>query len=122
MGPVTTTLYRNGRIYSPVDPFATAMLVEDDRIVWIGSEGGADSHTDSVDAVIDVEDAMIAPAFVDAHVHLTNTALSQDGVALTDARSVDDVLAVVRRRAVERPGEPIVGFGWDESVWVERRV
>ena len=31
-----TTLYRNGRIYSQADPRATALLVRDGRIDWLG--------------------------------------------------------------------------------------
>lgn len=121
MVDVTTTLYRNGRVYSPVDPFATAMLVDGDRIAWVGSEGAASGHVDSVDEVIDVRDAMIAPAFVDAHVHLTDTALADDGLDIVDATDVTDVLDAIRRRVRDRPGEPVVGTGWDESVWPSRR-
>lgn len=118
---MTTTLYRNARVYSPVDPFATAMLVDGDRIAWIGSEGAAAAHADSVDEVIDAGDAMIAPAFVDAHVHLTQTAIADDGVEITGATDVEEVLAAVRRRVRDRPGEPVMGTGWDESGWPSRR-
>src|SRR5699024_3671964 len=92
-----------------------------DRIAWVGSEGAASAHADSVDTVIDVNDAMIAPAFVDAHVHLTDTALAEDGLDIVGASDVGDVLDAVRRRVRERPGEPVVGTGWDESVWPSRR-
>ena len=38
------TLYRNGRIYSPADPFATAMLVDCVSIAWLGSDDAKDVH------------------------------------------------------------------------------
>ncbi|PSL02187.1 hypothetical protein CLV30_111142 [Haloactinopolyspora alba] len=117
----TSTLYRNGRIYSPADPFATAMLVVDDRIAWVGPEGAADVHADDATDVVDLEDALVAPAFVDAHVHLTETGLARDGVDLTTVASVPEALDRVAEHARRRPGEAVLGFGWDEGDWPERR-
>ena len=34
---MTTTLYRRGRVRSPVDPFATALLVADDEVIQLGA-------------------------------------------------------------------------------------
>ena len=34
-------LLRGGNVYSPADPFATAMLVTGHEIGWIGGEGAA---------------------------------------------------------------------------------
>lgn len=55
----------DGHIYSPVEHFATALLIEDGVIVWIGSEGGAAAHTTDVDEVVDLAGDLIAPGFVD---------------------------------------------------------
>ena len=43
LAPVTTTLYRRGRVRSPQDPFATALLVDDAIVAWVGSESAADA-------------------------------------------------------------------------------
>jgi predicted amidohydrolase YtcJ len=58
------TLLVNGQIYSPAENFATAILIENDIIAWIGSEGGADVHRREVDDVIDVAGDLITPGFV----------------------------------------------------------
>lgn len=73
------TLYRNGRVYSPAHPFATSMLVVGDRVAWVG----ADEAAPDASAVIELDDALVTPAFVDSHVHLTETALSHDRLDLT---------------------------------------
>ena len=39
-----TTLYRNGRIFCPADPTATALLVRDGRIDWLGPDADARSR------------------------------------------------------------------------------
>lgn len=118
---MTTTLYRHGRIYSPADPFATAMLVVDDTVAWVGADGAAEMHADSASQVVDLEDALVAPAFVDAHVHLTETGLARDGLDLAGLGSLTKLLDLVARRASERPGEAILGFGWEEDGWPEGR-
>ena len=76
---MTSTLYRRGRVRSPADPFATALLVVDGTVAWVGQEGAADAL--DADATVDLEDAWLAPAFVDAHVHATSTGLALTGLA-----------------------------------------
>lgn len=111
-----STLYRNGSVYSPVDPFATAMLVVGDRIAWIGQEGAAATHVDSVDTVVDLDGALVTAAFVDSHVHLTQTGLAGEGIDLSAARSAQDVLTAIAAAPVSG-GATLVGQGFDESRW-----
>ncbi len=77
------TLYRSGRFYSAADPRATAMLVRDGRIAWLGQD--ADAPT--ADVTVDLGGALVTPAFVDAHLHATDTGLAFDGLDLSGVRS-----------------------------------
>ena len=70
---MTRTLLTNGYIHTPGDPGATAMLIEDGRISWIGHEGAALAHKDGVDTEVDLHGALVTPAFVDGHCHVTAT-------------------------------------------------
>ncbi|MDQ3664273.1 MAG: amidohydrolase family protein [Actinomycetota bacterium] len=114
------TLYRGGAVYAPEQPAATALLVVDDRVAWLGSDADAHRHVDAADNVVDLAGALVTPAFVDAHVHVTETGLAQTGVHLSDATSVADALARVER-AARRTDGPVHGHGWDERLWPERR-
>ncbi len=38
---MTGTLLRGGRVYAPVDPPATALLVQDGTIAWVGADADA---------------------------------------------------------------------------------
>lgn len=58
-------LLRGGSVYSPADPFATAMLVAGAEIAWIGSEGAALAMADGVDEVVELDGALVTPAFAD---------------------------------------------------------
>jgi cytosine/adenosine deaminase-related metal-dependent hydrolase len=60
-------LLRGGAVYSPADPFASAMLVAGAEVAWVGSEGAALAMADGVDEVVELAGALVVPAFVDAH-------------------------------------------------------
>ena len=71
--------------------------------------------------MVDLDGALVTPAFVDAHVHTTSTGLAVAGVDLTGARSLSDALRAVERRTREARGGVVIGHGWDETAWPQRR-
>lgn len=109
-------MYRNGSIYSPADPFATAMLVEDGTVAWIGTEAAAGALLDARMAEIDLQGALITPAFVDSHVHLSSLGARLKGLDLGGARGAAEVLEAVAAAAAATGGA-IIGAGWDESAF-----
>ncbi|MFJ5778026.1 amidohydrolase [Streptomyces sp. NPDC093094] len=116
--PPQTVLLRRGEVHSPADPFATAMVVEHGQVAWVGSEGAADAFADGVDEVVDLDGALVTPAFTDAHVHTTATGLALTGLDLSRARDLDEALALVRQFAAARPGDRVLlGHGWDAARW-----
>ncbi|MFE9975518.1 amidohydrolase [Streptomyces hirsutus] len=116
--PPRTVLLRRGEVHSPADPFATAMVVEGGQVAWVGSEGAADSFADGVDEVIDLDGALVTPAFTDAHVHITATGLALTGLDLSGAPSLEAALDRVREFAVARPADRVLlGHGWDAARW-----
>jgi predicted amidohydrolase YtcJ len=116
--PPKTVLLRRGEVHSPADPFATAMVVERGQVAWVGSEGAADAFADGVDEVIDLDGALVTPAFTDAHVHTTATGLALTGLDLSAAPSREAALALVRDFAAARPHDRVLlGHGWDTGRW-----
>ena len=113
------SLLKNGRIYSPWARHASAMVVENGLIAWLGDDASADSM--QVDEVIDLRGALVVPGFVDAHVHTTATGLALTGLDLAAATSLAEALAEVERHARRSGGRPLIGSGWDETRWPERR-
>ncbi|GAA3051970.1 amidohydrolase [Streptomyces roseofulvus] len=121
-GEHRTVLLRGGEVHSPADPFATAMVVERGHIAWVGEEGAADAFASGVDEVIDLEGALVTPAFVDAHVHTTATGFALTGLDLSSAASLAEAAELIRAHAAARPEDRIlIGHGWDASRWPERR-
>ena len=120
-GKRKVTLYRNGSVYTAADPFATALLVDGDTVAWVGSEQAATSIADASMEVIDLQGALLAPGFVDSHVHLTETGIALDSLQLADVRSAAEVLDAVAAAAAGTPADAaVLGHGWDESNWADQ--
>jgi predicted amidohydrolase YtcJ len=117
----TTTLYRGGFVYGAADPQATALVVADNQIAWIGSDGAGAGHADGVDAVVQLDGALVTPTFVDAHVHTSATGLGLRSVELTGAVSLHEVLDRIQEAARKRAGRPVYAPNWDEQDWPEHR-
>ncbi len=115
------TLYRGGSVHSPEDPFASALITDGATVAWVGSDEAADAHAAHVDDVVELEGALVTPAFVDAHVHVTETGLAMGGVDVRSARSVGEILGAVERAARSGGGRPVLAHGWDERDLAEGR-
>jgi predicted amidohydrolase YtcJ len=113
-------MYRGASIYAAEDPFATALLVENGQIAWMGTETAASTLLSPGMRSVDLDGALITPAFVDSHVHLTQLGEALTGLDLTTATSAADVLDAVERQARSMPGTPVLGHGWDETTWADQ--
>lgn len=120
-GSGRSLLLLGGHIYAPRDPFATAMLTQGGTIAWIGDDDAAHAYADEVDEVVHLDGALVAPAFVDAHVHLTALGLALSSLDLSGVTGADDLLARLRAGSAESSGV-ILGRGWDDSGWEEPRI
>lgn len=114
------TMYRNGSVYSAADPFATAMLVDGGTIAWVGSEQAAASIADSSMKIVDLQGGLIAPGFVDSHIHVTETGIADQTLDLAQMNSLAEVLDAVAEAARNGSGM-VLGHGWDETQWPEGR-
>lgn len=70
-------------MYTTAARDATALVIDAQTVAWVGDEDGAAVQTD-IDVTVNLEGALVTPAFVDAHVHLTAM-----GLALTGLRPAD---------------------------------
>ena len=107
-----TTLYLAAAVRTPAVPDAQALLVSDGEIEWLG----AAAEAPAADITVDCGDALITPAFVDAHVHATDTGLAMLGLDLSAVRSPRELLDAVAGFAAKGSGV-LLGHGFDESTW-----
>ena len=82
----------------------------------------ADERAGSSAVVLEGRGGALIPGLVDAHLHLIETALSRLWLDLRGAGSIEELKELVARRAEEVPrGTWILGRGWDQDKFRERR-
>ena len=68
--------------------------------------------------MIDLRGRVAIPGLVDHHIHFTAYAMSRARVNLDGARSLEEAVARVAERVkVAKPGEWVVGLGWNHTEW-----
>jgi predicted amidohydrolase YtcJ len=110
----------NGRIYT-VDntrPFTSALAVRGGRVLFVGSDVEARALAKASTSVIDLHGATVLPGFVDAHAHLLGLGNMLRRVNVAGSTSYDEVIERVKTWSKDvKPGEWIVGRGWDQNRW-----
>ena len=104
---------------------STAVGIEAGRIAFVGTDDGAEGwHGTGHGAprVVDLDGAVVGPAFVDSHVHTVRTGFMATGLDLTGTTTLTSTLEALGVHAAARPDDGVlVGQGWDETGWPEGR-
>ena len=106
-----------------------AVAISGETITWVGEPAVAHSHIGPNTKVIDLGDAALLPGLIDAHGHLTFTALTIDlaNVASPPVGPVNtmaDLQATLTAYIAERqiPTDAwVIGMGYDDSLISEQR-
>jgi predicted amidohydrolase YtcJ len=117
-------ILHNARIYTgdASRPVAEAIAIRADRIVRVGANADVLSLRGSGTRVIDAANGTIVPGLQDAHGHFTGLGASMQSIDLRGTSTYEQVVGMVRQRvAAARPGEWIVGRGWDQNDWPEKQ-
>jgi predicted amidohydrolase YtcJ len=116
-------LFVNGIIYTmdPEFPRAGALAVGGERILAVGGEDLRDLAGPQTQ-VVDLQGRCVLPGLTDSHLHLMWFALGLQQVDLSGATSLAEVQRRLAERAAVTPeGEWILGRGWDQEQWPDRR-
>jgi len=107
-------LIRNARVYTVDDaqPWAEAVAIRGDRIVWVGSDAEADGQKGERTRVIDAEGRLLLPGFVDSHNHI-RYGNESNSVDLNGATTLKEIRDRIRTFSHAHPELPwISGGGW----------
>ncbi|NBB17251.1 amidohydrolase family protein [Caulobacter sp. SLTY] len=100
---------------------AEALVVRDGKVVFAGSLTEARAQGRGLPQ-IDLNGGSAYPGFIDSHVHLTGVGLREMTLNLDQVKSVAELTAALKSWANANPGnDPIVGRGWIETHWPEKR-
>jgi len=117
-------ILKGGRVFTAdaENPWADAVVVDGDRIVFVGEARAAASLAGDEAERIEVDGGLVLPGFVDGHVHVTLTGAAMLKAYLRDADSVEEIQRRVKAWADENPDAPrVLGTDWIHSMLPNNR-
>jgi predicted amidohydrolase YtcJ len=107
------TLFRGGSVFDGRRHLpGHALLVDDGKVAAVLDPRGLDALEPGHHEVVDLAGGLVSPGFTDAHCHPIQGGLERMQCDLTDGRTRDDYLAMVREYADRHDGPWITGGGW----------
>jgi predicted amidohydrolase YtcJ len=105
------------------DSVAEAVAIAKGKIVAVGSTAEIQPRAGPGTRVIDLHGLTATPGLIDTHGHFAVGGVDEVfHVVLGDAQRVSDAVHKIRQKAATlKPGEWLVGAGWDEGKLAERR-
>ncbi len=132
------TAFINGKIYTvnQQQPIAEAVVVEDNKIAFVGSNEEAEKFIDTSTKVIDLNGKLMLPGFNDSHLHFTSGGYYLLGINLRKAKSKEEFVSIlkdyVKNREVSSSsgtdrtspelGRWVTGGRWDHESWKVKKV
>jgi len=114
----------NSTIYTLNDsaPIAQAVAFLGDTLVFVGSNALSKEYQCNDAKIIDLKGSYVYPGFVDSHAHLKGIGHRENSLNLQGIDSLKEMLTTVEifSNGIQ-PGEWVVGRGWIEKVWPEKR-
>lgn len=113
------TAFINGKVYTVNDnqPTAQAVVVEQNKIIFVGSNEDAKKFIDPSTNVIDLKGKLMLPGFIDNHVHFITGGFYLLGIDLRPANSTNEFKQILKNYAQKNPGKWITGGYWDHEKW-----
>jgi predicted amidohydrolase YtcJ len=121
-GAAPDLLIFGGPIYTGVAarPQVDALRVSNGVIAFAGALDEARAGASGVQE-IDLQGAAAFPGFTDSHVHLAGVGMAAMRLDLVGVESIAAMQQRLRDYASTHPEGPIIGRGWIETHWPERR-
>src|SRR5213082_3410180 len=114
------TIFINGNIYTVNDkqPFAQAIAVKGDRIIFVGTNADAEKFRGNKTHIVDLAGKTVTPGFTDSHCHIFGIGEREMTLNLEGTKTREDFLAKVKERVVQTERNKwITGRGWIETFW-----
>lgn len=103
--------------------YTEAVLVEDGKILAVGKQSELEHAAGERIRKINLDGRTMLPAFIDPHSHITAVAQTLGMLSLGDAKSLEEIADALRdfkSRQNLRPGDWIIGFGYDHNFLEEK--
>ncbi|MYL29183.1 amidohydrolase family protein [Halobacillus halophilus] len=119
-------LWYGGKIYTLTaeDAWVESVVTENGRIKAVGdTQDLFESYKDDIKEEIDLKGAVMYPGFTDSHLHILGHGERLMRLDLSFMKSAEEVKQALQLHAEQLPeGEWIIGDGWNENQWEEKRI
>jgi predicted amidohydrolase YtcJ len=109
----------NGKILTvdAKDSIAEAVAISGGKIIAVGSNAEIRQRAALGALVVDLHGRTATPGLIDSHAHVADGGVNQMyHLDLSSATGIDDVVRSVKEKAATlKPGEWLLGYGWDEG-------
>lgn len=103
---------------NPSQPRAEAVAIADGRLLAIGSNEEVRALATARTVQVNLEGKCVVPGFIDAHSHPAGAGLAHLRMVDCDLRSIAEIQEALRERAARTPpGEWVLGFKYDDTVY-----
>lgn len=108
--PSADVIIRNAKVFTSdrSNPFAEAVAVKGNRIIFVGTNQGAESFRDRSTRIINGQGHTLTAGFIDTHVHLLSGAIWMGNAQLQDVRTREDLRNVLTEYADQNRTDPWV--------------
>lgn len=109
----------NAKVYTVNEkqPVAEAVVIESNKIIFVGTNAEASKMIDSNTEVIDLKGKFLMPGFIDNHVHFISGGHYLLGIDLRPAQSTNEFKRILKDYAKQHPGKWITGGYWNHENW-----
>ncbi|KZN55129.1 hypothetical protein N474_16800 [Pseudoalteromonas luteoviolacea CPMOR-2] len=117
-----TQVFTNGNIYTVNDtkPWAQAVAINNNKIVFVGSNENVQQYIGSTTQVIDLGGKMMMPGFHDVHMHPLESGSDATQFTIPQEASVDTYIALVQEAALQNPtAQWLIGYGHNIGTLLE---
>ena len=102
------------------NPYAEAVVVDGNRIAFVGSAAEAESWRGPTTQVIDGQGCTLLPGFIDSHFHLDLGSILMGSIRLDEFESLEELTIGVKYFAQEHPDDPwVMGTHLKEDILPE---
>ena len=127
--PPDVQVWHNGHVITmnAEGSVASAIALEGDEIVAVGSDEEIAPWLERADVAIDLEGRTVVPGFIEGHGHFPGAGLGAVGADLNsppigEVTNVEEAIEALRAVDDARPGDDwLIGFGYDDTMLAEKR-
>ncbi len=108
---------------NPLQPFAQAVTIKKNRILKVGTNQEIKNLIGKDTKVINLDGKTLVPGLIDTHIHVADFGKCLMWLDLSTVQSIKELQSLLKEKAKQTlAGKWIVGRGWNENCFKEKRL